>query len=87
MPTVVLDGLWAAAHVEGCRLTVPDTWHIDTVLGLVRDAEHREEIDPLAQAETTAWTSPTHSATGTRRDGIPAAVFGPKASGPSASHR
>ncbi|WP_371613955.1 nitroreductase family protein [Streptomyces sp. NBC_00454] len=81
VPTALLDGLWAAAHLEGCRLTVPDTWHIDTVLGLVRDAEHREEIDPLARAETTAWTSHTQSATGTRRDGIPAAAFGPKASG------
>ncbi|MGW6612003.1 Acg family FMN-binding oxidoreductase [Streptomyces erythrochromogenes] len=81
VPPALLDGLRAAAHLEGCRLTVPDTWHIDTVLGLVRDAEHREEIDPLARAETTTWTSRTPSETGTRRDGIPAAAFGPKASG------
>ncbi|MET3984477.1 nitroreductase family protein [Streptomyces sp. PvR034] len=81
VPTPLLDALWAAAHLEGCRLTVPDTWHIDTVLGLVRDAEHREEIDPLAQAETRAWTSHTQSATYARRDGIPTAAFGPRASG------
>ncbi|MFD8889967.1 hypothetical protein [Streptomyces sp. NPDC059566] len=31
VPTALLDGLRAAAHLEGCRLTVPDTWHIDTV--------------------------------------------------------
>ncbi|MFI1448856.1 Acg family FMN-binding oxidoreductase [Streptomyces virginiae] len=79
--TELLDGLWTAARREGCRLTVPDTWHIDTVLGLVRDAEHREEIDPLARAETTAWTSPTRSASGTRPDGIPATAFGPRAAG------
>ncbi|MFK0234753.1 Acg family FMN-binding oxidoreductase [Streptomyces vinaceus] len=81
VPTAVLDGLWAAAHLEGCRLTVPDTWHIDTVLGLVRDAEHREEIDPLARAETAAWTSPTQDGSAPRSDGIPAAAFGPKGSG------
>ncbi|MCM1972942.1 MULTISPECIES: nitroreductase family protein [unclassified Streptomyces] len=81
VPTALLDSLWAAAHLEGCRLTVPDTWHIDTVLGLVRDAEHREEIDPLVQAETASWTSPMHSSAGPRPDGIPAAAFGPKASG------
>ncbi|MEU3403612.1 nitroreductase family protein [Streptomyces sp. NPDC006670] len=81
VPTALLDGLWAAARLEGCRLTVPDTWHIDTVLGLVRDAEHREEIDPLARAETAAWTSHRQDASGTRSDGIPAAAFGPKGSG------
>ncbi len=43
VPTALLDGPWAAAPLEGCRLTVPGTRHIDTVLGLVRDAEHREE--------------------------------------------
>lgn len=79
VPAAVLDGLRAAARLEGCRLTVPDTWHIDTVLGLVRDAEHREEIDPLVQAETASWTTEAQDAG--RRDGIPAAAFGPRSSG------
>ncbi|MFF1492039.1 Acg family FMN-binding oxidoreductase [Streptomyces sp. NPDC058304] len=81
VPTALLDGLGAAARLEGCRLTVPSTWHIETVLGLVRDAEHHEEMDPLAQAETAAWTSQAQGAGGTRSDGIPAAAFGPKSSG------
>ncbi|MFJ6755063.1 MULTISPECIES: Acg family FMN-binding oxidoreductase [unclassified Streptomyces] len=81
VPTALLDGLEAAARLEGCRLTVPDTWHIETVLGLVRDAEHREGIDPQVQAETAAWTFHEEDATGTRRDGIPAAAFGPQSSG------
>ncbi|GGS38480.1 nitroreductase [Streptomyces nojiriensis] len=80
VPDALLDGLAAAARMEGCRLTVPDTWHIDTVLGLVRDAEHREEIDPLVRAETAAWTSRVRGATGGRRDGVPAAAFGPRSS-------
>lgn len=79
VPTALLDGLMAAARWEDCRLTVPDPWHIDTVLGLVRDAEHREEIDPLVRAETAAWTSPVRGALGTR-DGVPAAAFGPRSS-------
>ncbi|MFJ6479164.1 MULTISPECIES: Acg family FMN-binding oxidoreductase [unclassified Streptomyces] len=80
VPTALLDGLVAAARLEGCRLTVPDAWHLDTVLGLVRDAEHREEIDPLVRAETATWVSPVPGATGGRRDGVPATAFGPKSS-------
>ncbi|MFE6834025.1 Acg family FMN-binding oxidoreductase [Streptomyces sp. NPDC057705] len=80
VPTALLDGLGAAARLEGCRLTVPDTWHTDTVLGLVRDAEHREETDPQVRAETAAWAFHEEDATGTRRDGIPAAAFGPQSS-------
>lgn len=85
----LLDGLRAAARLEGCRLTVPDSWHTETVLALVRDAEHREEMDPLVRAETASWTtgapgpSPTTTtaAATARGDGIPAAAFGPRSSG------
>ncbi|MEU7728233.1 nitroreductase family protein [Streptomyces sp. NPDC040724] len=84
VPDALMDGLKSAARLEGCRLTVPGAWHIETVLGLVRDAEHREDIDPLVRAETSAWVSDTHAATGPRGDGIPAAAFGPRSSaGPS----
>ncbi|MFJ3636018.1 Acg family FMN-binding oxidoreductase [Streptomyces sp. NPDC090112] len=87
VPEAVLDGLRRAARWEGCRLTVPGGWHAETVLGLVRDAEHREELDPLVRAETAAWASPPQSTTGERRDGIPSAAFGPRASGKSAPVR
>ncbi|MBW5480548.1 Acg family FMN-binding oxidoreductase [Streptomyces bambusae] len=83
VPQALLDGLRAAARMEGCRLEVPGDWHVETVLGLVRDAEHREEIDPVHQEETAAWTG----ATGRRDDGVPAAAFGPRGSAGSASVR
>ncbi|PWK65194.1 nitroreductase family protein [Streptomyces sp. CG 926] len=82
VPEALLDGLKAAARLEGCRLVVPGDWHVETVLGLVRDAEHREEIDPLVQVETAAWTAPSHGGSaGQRDDGIPTAAFGPRSSG------
>ncbi|WP_327418596.1 hypothetical protein [Streptomyces sp. NBC_01233] len=53
-------------------------------LGLVRDVEHREDIDPLVRAETSAWVSDAHASIGARRDGIPPVAFGPRSSaGPS----
>ncbi|MCB5180860.1 Acg family FMN-binding oxidoreductase [Streptomyces antimicrobicus] len=81
VPEAVLDGLRAAARLEGCRLVVPGDWHVETVLDLVRDAEHREEIDPQVRAETAAWTAPGSGATGRRDEGVPAAAFGPRSSG------
>lgn len=74
VPSALLDGLVAAARLEGCRLTVPDAWHMDTVLGLVRDAEHREEIDPLVRAETAAWASPCRAL----REGVATAFPPPR---------
>ncbi|MFD7624899.1 nitroreductase family protein [Streptomyces sp. NPDC059851] len=109
VPTALLDGLRAAALLEGCRLEVPDPWHVDTLLGLVRDAEQREEVDPGVRAETAAWTYDTagsaHTAASAagagagagaggggagarpRRDGIPAAAFGPRGTGGTATVR
>ncbi|MFD9081228.1 Acg family FMN-binding oxidoreductase [Streptomyces erythrochromogenes] len=80
VPDALLDGLRSAARWEGCRLTVAGDWHLETVLGLVRDAEHREDIDPLVRAETAAWASPAHASSGARRDGVPADAFGPRSS-------
>ncbi|MEU5807887.1 nitroreductase family protein [Streptomyces sp. NPDC047718] len=106
VPDALVDGLRAAALLEGCRLDVPDPWHVDTLLGLVRDAEQREEIEPGVRAETAAWTydtdepatagAGTGTGTGTRRgaaggrprrDGIPAAAFGPRSTGGTATVR
>ncbi|MFJ1569328.1 hypothetical protein [Streptomyces erythrochromogenes] len=81
MPPPLLDGLRAAALLEGCRLAVPEARHTETVLGLVHDSEHREAMDPVMWAETAAWT---HSGTPegqVRPDGIPAHAFGPEQSG------
>ncbi|MDX6757975.1 nitroreductase family protein [Streptomyces sp. F8] len=87
VPDALLDGLRSAARWEGCRLTVAGDWHLDTLLGLVRDAEHREDIDPLVRAETAAWVSPAHATSGERRDGMPAEVFGPRSSAGSSAVR
>ncbi|AZM87924.1 nitroreductase [Streptomyces sp. W1SF4] len=84
VPPPLLDGLRAAARLEGCRLTIPDRWHTEAVLSLVRDAEHHEEMDPPAQAETDAWTTHAQGSAPTpRSDGIPAAAFGPRSAGPA----
>lgn len=87
VPAPILDGLAAAARLEGCRLAVPDPWHAETVLGLVRDAEHREEMDPAVQAETASWTHPEAGGAEGRDDGIPAPAFGPRATAGTASVR
>ncbi|MEW2582945.1 Acg family FMN-binding oxidoreductase [Streptomyces virginiae] len=81
VPDALLDGLRAAARLESCRLTVPSDWHVETLLALLRDAEHREDTDPLARAETAAWTTGAQGAAAARRDGVPASAFGPRSSG------
>ncbi|MFI8100817.1 Acg family FMN-binding oxidoreductase [Streptomyces sp. NPDC086023] len=86
VPPAVLAGLTAAARTEGCRLTFPEPWHVRTVLGLARDAEHREETDPAARAETAAWVH-TGPGTGGRTDGIPVTAFGPHATAGTATVR
>ncbi|MET9854529.1 nitroreductase family protein [Streptomyces sp. NPDC006450] len=87
IPPALLDGLRSAALLEGCRLVVPDSWHAETLLGLVHDSEHREDMDPAAQAEATAWTHTGTPAEATRSDGIPTEAFGPLSSGPGATVR
>ncbi|MCX4781564.1 Acg family FMN-binding oxidoreductase [Streptomyces sp. NBC_01264] len=81
IPPALLDGLQAAALLEGCRLLVPDAWHTDTVLGLIHDSEHREEMDLAVAAETMAWTHTGTPDQQTRPDGIPVHAFGPKHTG------
>ncbi|MEU9181689.1 nitroreductase family protein [Streptomyces sp. NPDC048550] len=85
--TPLLDALRAAALLEGCRLVVPDAWHTETVLGLVRDSEHREEMDEAVQGETSAWTQSEEGDEQERSDGIPVSAFGPRPSGRSAPVR
>ncbi|MFJ6939709.1 Acg family FMN-binding oxidoreductase [Streptomyces sp. NPDC101132] len=86
VPAPVLAGLAAAARREGCRLTIPEPWHVRTVLELARDAEHREETDPVARAETAAWAH-AGPGTGGRNDGVPVTAFGPRATAGNAAVR
>ena len=77
----LLDGLSAAARWEGCHLAIPGSWHVETLLELMRDAEHREFTSPQARSETAAWTTGAEDPADARADGIPAAAFGPRSSG------
>lgn len=44
VPDAVLVGLRGAARAEGARLDLPGDWQIETLLELVWDAEHAEEL-------------------------------------------
>ncbi|MFE0646994.1 Acg family FMN-binding oxidoreductase [Streptomyces sp. NPDC059534] len=78
IPSEVVDGLRAAALLEGCRLVVPGAWHTDTVLGLVHDSERFEAADEAVRAEIATWARTGTSAEGSATEGIPAYAFGPR---------
>ncbi|NNJ05304.1 nitroreductase [Streptomyces sp. PKU-MA01144] len=76
IPAGVLDGLRAAARMEGARLRVPGAWHVQEVLHLLHDAESRESLDPEAREELRRWTGmPGSDSSG---EGVPANAFGPR---------
>ncbi|WP_457535030.1 Acg family FMN-binding oxidoreductase [Streptomyces filamentosus] len=78
VPAELLDGLCAAARLEGCRLIVPGDWHTDTVMGLVHASELFEAADDAVRAEIAAWTRTGADGEGTGADGVPAYAFGPR---------
>ncbi|WP_418955585.1 Acg family FMN-binding oxidoreductase [Streptomyces tritici] len=78
IPAEIVDGLRAAAFLEGCRLVVPGAWHTDTVLELVRDAERFEAADASVREELAAWTPTGAAGEGARTEGIPSYAFGPR---------
>ncbi|MFB7368868.1 Acg family FMN-binding oxidoreductase [Streptomyces sp. NPDC056222] len=78
IPAEILDGLHAAAILEGCRLVVPGAWHADTVLGLVHDSELFEAADASVRAEIAGWTRTGAAGEGAETEGIPSYAFGPR---------
>ncbi|MEU6944433.1 nitroreductase family protein [Streptomyces sp. NPDC046316] len=78
IPSEVIDGLRAAAFLEGCRLVVPGAWHTDTVMGLVHASELFEAADEAVRAEIAAWTRTGAGGEGPGTEGIPSYAFGPK---------
>ncbi|WMX44011.1 Acg family FMN-binding oxidoreductase [Streptomyces roseicoloratus] len=78
VPTEVMDGLRAAALLEGCRLVVPGPWHTDTVMGLVHASELFEAADEAVRAEIAAWTRTGAAGEGPDTEGIPSYAFGPR---------
>ncbi|MFD7867166.1 Acg family FMN-binding oxidoreductase [Streptomyces sp. NPDC059783] len=87
IPTAILDGLSAAAHVEGCVLTVPGRWHTETVMELVHDAELFESASSSMREEIASWTRTGRAGDGLSTDGIPAEAFGPRQFGVTAPTR
>ncbi|RST17649.1 nitroreductase [Streptomyces sp. WAC05374] len=75
VPDAVLDGLRGAARAEGARLDLPGDWQIETLLELVRDAEHAEELSAGVREEISRWIAGTDSA---RPEGIPSYALGPR---------
>ncbi|WUQ08912.1 nitroreductase [Streptomyces sp. NBC_00250] len=78
IPSELIDGLRAAALLEGCRLVVPGAWHTDTVLGIVHESERLEAADEAVRAEIAAWTRTGTSGEGSATEGIPSYAFGPR---------
>ncbi|MFF6772928.1 Acg family FMN-binding oxidoreductase [Streptomyces sp. NPDC012637] len=78
IPSEVIDGLRAAALLEGCRLVVPGAWHTDTVMDLVHVSELFEAADEAVRAEIAAWTRTGAAGEGPGTEGIPAYAFGPR---------
>lgn len=78
IPSEVIDGLRAAALLEGCRLVVPGAWHADTVMDLVHASELFEAADAAVRAEIAAWTRTGAAGEGPGTEGVPAYAFGPR---------
>ncbi|AXK35272.1 nitroreductase [Streptomyces armeniacus] len=97
IPADVQAELTRAARKEGAQLVLPTSWHVDTLLELVRDAEGRDTLDPEQFEEAARWThtgteqpgaAASASAAGPRggspdpaTEGIPAYAFGPRRRG------
>ncbi|WMX48454.1 nitroreductase family protein [Streptomyces roseicoloratus] len=78
VPSEIVDGLRAAALLEGCRLVVPGAWHTDTVMDLVHDSELFEAADEAVRAEIAAWIRTGAAGEGPETAGIPSYAFGPR---------
>ncbi|MFF3171959.1 Acg family FMN-binding oxidoreductase [Streptomyces sp. NPDC057900] len=87
IPTAILDGLSAAAQLEGCTLVVPGTWHTEAVMELVHDSELFESASTSMREEIAAWTRTGRAGEGPDTEGIPGDAFGPRQFGVSAPVR
>ncbi|MFF9076591.1 nitroreductase [Streptomyces sp. NPDC014735] len=76
VPEDVRALLVAAARAEGADFSFLASPHLETVLGLIRDAEGYDRGDPGREAEQHHWTRDTK--TEAPVDGIPDYAFGPR---------
>jgi len=77
LPEDVRDTLRGAAAQEGAELLFPGSWHVETVLDLVRDAESRDALDPSGREDLQRWTRLGPEAD-IATDGVPEYAFGPR---------
>ncbi|MFI8091046.1 Acg family FMN-binding oxidoreductase [Streptomyces sp. NPDC086080] len=77
IPADVRAALEKAAAQEGAELLFPGSWHAETVLDLVRDAESRDVVAPVPNEDVLRWTRLGDEAD-TAVDGIPEYAFGPR---------
>ncbi|MBO0916195.1 Acg family FMN-binding oxidoreductase [Streptomyces laculatispora] len=75
VPDGVRAHLADAARAEGADFAFLTPIHLETVLGLIRDAEGYDRGDPAREAEQQRWTRNTRSEAPV--DGIPDYAFGP----------
>ncbi|MFC9756954.1 Acg family FMN-binding oxidoreductase [Streptomyces sp. NPDC056921] len=76
VPDDVRAGLTDAARTEGADFAFLTPIHLETVLGLIRDAEGYDRGDPAREAEQQLWTRNTRNEAPV--DGIPDYAFGPR---------
>ncbi|MFJ3256313.1 Acg family FMN-binding oxidoreductase [Streptomyces sp. NPDC086771] len=76
VPDGVRARLAAEARTEGGDFAFLTPVHLETVLGLIRDAEGYDRGDPAREAERRRWTRHTRSEAPV--DGIPDYAFGPR---------
>ncbi|MFC5913056.1 Acg family FMN-binding oxidoreductase [Streptomyces pulveraceus] len=76
VPDDVRARLAAAARTEGADFAFLTPVHLETVLGLIRDAEGYDRGDPAREAEQRRWTRNTRSEAPV--DGVPDYAFGPR---------
>lgn len=85
VPEDVRARLVAAARAEGADFSFLTSPHLETVLGLIRDAEGYDRGDPGREAEQHHWTRDTK--TEAPVDGIPDYAFGPRDAAEQATTR
>ncbi|MFF8925915.1 Acg family FMN-binding oxidoreductase [Streptomyces longwoodensis] len=77
IPEDVRAALQRAAEQEGAELLFPGPWHVETVLGLVHDAESRDALNPEGMEDLHRWTRLGPEAD-IATDGVPEYAFGPR---------
>ncbi|WOX26505.1 nitroreductase [Streptomyces sp. HUAS YS2] len=78
IPSEILDGLRAAALLEGCHLVLPGAWHTDTVMHLVHTSQLFEAADASVRAEIASWIRTDAGDESGGAEGIPSAALGPR---------